>query len=158
MKKRKTFLLKWVWGVFFKDFPTHFSYLYQVATDVFGMCLSQALIFEYCCTDFIQLILLKHFDQGLISILVWVHISLTYRQKEILKINFKLGGQAINTTHFSFAVSVTILALLNFHKITYQIWTCSSSILEASDDSMILLCASFHDWNSNNRRRHFFIR
>ena len=63
----------------------HLSYLF------FLYC--GRLWIEYFCVDYIPLILLKHLDPGLRSVLAWVHLSMTYCQKETLKTSFDLGGQ-----------------------------------------------------------------
>ena len=50
-----------------------------------GMCWGQVLILKYFCIDCIPPILLKHLDWGLMSILVWVYLSIMYHENEILK-------------------------------------------------------------------------
>ena len=68
--------------------------VFQVVTDCgLGYVEVNCLILEYFYTDCIFTVFLKHLDGGLMSIRVWVHLSMRYRQNESLKINFWLGGQ-----------------------------------------------------------------
>ena len=57
-----------------------------------GMCWGQVLIPKHFWADCILPILLKHLDQGLISVLVWIHFSMTYHQNKTLKTSFKFGS------------------------------------------------------------------
>ena len=56
----------------------HFSYFFKWIR----ISWLQVLILEYFCTDCIPSIFLKHLDQGLMNVLVWVHLSMTYCQNE----------------------------------------------------------------------------
>ena len=64
---------------------TQTSYLFSSSGRLLiGMCWGQVLILEYFCEDCISPILLKNLDRGLVSVLVWVYFSMTYRQNETL--------------------------------------------------------------------------
>ena len=53
--------------------PFRGSFLVQVQ---FGKCYGQVLNLEYFCIE-IPLILFKHLDWGLMTVMVWVHLSVT---------------------------------------------------------------------------------
>ena len=62
--------------LFEKDFPVHFSNLFQRGGRLW-IRICQVMIFEYFRVDCISLILLKHLDQDLINILVSVHLLMS---------------------------------------------------------------------------------
>ena len=66
---------------------SHFSYHFQVVTDC-GLGCVEVLILEYFFRDCIPPILLKNLKWGLMSMLIWVHLSEKYCQNETLKISF----------------------------------------------------------------------
>ena len=54
----------------------------------------------------------KYLEQGLMSVLVWVHLSMTYYQDKTLKTSFRLGNDflAINTINFlSFFYNIFVI-------------------------------------------------
>ena len=65
-------------------------YLFQVVVDW--------LILEYFRADCIPY-LLEHLDRNLMSVLVWIHISMMYHQHEILKSSFRLDSQLWHYGH-----------------------------------------------------------
>ena len=51
-----------------------------------GMFWGQGLILKYFCADYMPPVLLKHFDEGLMSVMVFIHLSMTYQQNETLNV------------------------------------------------------------------------
>ena len=58
----------------------------------------QVLILNYFCVDCSQLILLKDLDWGLISVPIWVHLSVKYCKKESWKTSFGFTFSFIGPT------------------------------------------------------------
>ena len=67
----------------------NFLYLFPVTADCGLGCVE---VKYYFCVDYIPSILLKHLDQSLMSILVWVYLSMTYRN-ETLNTSLRLSSQ-----------------------------------------------------------------
>ena len=58
-----------------------------------GMCWGQVLVLKYLCAECIPPIFFKCLDWGQISVLVWVHLAMTYHLNETLKTSFGFGSQ-----------------------------------------------------------------
>ena len=84
------FLLLMIVRHFFKRFSC--SLVLSFSRLWIGMCWGQVLILKYFLKDWIPLILLNHLDQGLMSILVWVHLSMIYCQNKTFKTSFGLDS------------------------------------------------------------------
>ena len=92
----------------------HFSPSFP-SSNILGieMYYCQVLILEYFWIYCILLILLKYLDWDLMSILVWVHISMTNCQNKNLKTSFEPGNSkdilAINTNFLSCSSCVFVI-------------------------------------------------
>ena len=57
------------------------------------MSSDQVFILEYFWADCIPLIVLKHFDLRLMSVVISVQLSMNYHQNETFKTSFLICGQ-----------------------------------------------------------------
>ena len=70
-----------------------FFYLFQVATG----CWLECVKVKYFCSNLIPKILLKLFDQGLIRVPVWVHLSMRYHKKKTFENQFRTWRSVITS-------------------------------------------------------------
>ena len=57
-----------------------------------AMCWDEVLILWYFSADYILPVFLLNVDQGLMSVLVWVHLLMTYYQNKALKTSLGFGS------------------------------------------------------------------
>ena len=93
-----------VWGTQYSA-CLHFLSLPSCSILYIGMYRSQLLIIEFFYMDCILPILLKYIDFGLMSALVWVHLSMTRCLNETLKTRFELGSQLWHFGHWLYKFS-----------------------------------------------------
>ena len=116
------------------------------------MCLGQVLILEYFYIDCIPPVLLKYVDQGLMCILVWVHLSITYYQNKILKTIFRFGDDTLGIYSENFLCCFCIIfvilklplhSMLNMHFLILHFRDMRSWLK--------LWCILFHCGNKNDQ-------
>ena len=79
-----------VWGIFL-DFLIYFSYLFQVAEDCGLVC--QVLILLYFCANCTLPIVLNDNSRGLMNVMIWIRLLMTYPQNKTLKTSFGCSDQ-----------------------------------------------------------------
>ena len=134
-------------------FPVFFN-KYRLWIEI---CRGHVQILEYFCGDFIPLIFLKHLDRSLISVLVWVHLSMTYQLIDFWN-QFSTWLRICWPHILKTFVSVVLLLFLNSRNITYWICTFNQFILGSWDHRSNYDVYSFTIEIKNDQWMHSLIR
>ena len=116
-----------------------------LAIPIFFQVAEDCGFLKYFCAYYNPSILIKHFDWGLMSVLVWVHHSMMYCQNKTLKI------LAINTRNF-LSSFCSIFVIFKFSE--YTMLNMLFQFLHFRD----MRSYDVYYWNKNDWWKHFLIK